>query len=179
MRHRRPGRERGGYRCRDAAAVGMALVPASNFPAATCPICSCDSHSAPAHPRQGRRVDRRASAGRCRRWALRVRSASVGFEVSTEAYGQFMGRFSGPRIHRDCWHRGGPDSTDVGCGAGALTFPLVEHRGVANVSAPDWNVGLGSAEAIPYADEQFDRTLAQLVVHFMTDPVRGCARWHE
>jgi SAM-dependent methyltransferase len=120
-----------------------------------------------------------------------VRSATVGFEVSTEAYGQFMGRFSVPLAEAFIRFVGieeGQTALDVGCGAGALTVSLVEYLGVANVAAldpssafvsslrkahPDWTVRQGSAESMPFPDEQFDRTLAQLVVHFMTDPVEG------
>ena len=115
----------------------------------------------------------------------------MGFEISTEAYGQFMGRFSGPLAQEFIAFVGieeGQTALDVGCGAGALTVPLIERLGVASVAAldpssafvsslrtshPDWSVLRGSAEAIPFADEQFDRTLAQLVVHFMSDPVMG------
>jgi len=134
---------------------------------------------------------RHLPSGRCHRCAPRVRSASVGFEVSTEAYGRFMGRFSDPLAQAFIQFVGieeGQKALDVGCGAGALTVPLIERLGVANVAAldpssafvsslrkshPDWSVRQGSAESMPFADEQFDRTLAQLVVHFMTDPVEG------
>jgi SAM-dependent methyltransferase len=115
----------------------------------------------------------------------------VGFEVSTDAYGQFMGRFSGPLAHAFIDFVGidrGQTALDVGCGAGALTAPLVDRLGAASVSAvdpssafvtalrashPDWNVQPGTAESLPFDSAQFDRTLAQLVVHFMSDPVQG------
>lgn len=102
-----------------------------------------------------------------------------------------MGRFSGPLAESFVEFVGvetGQSALDVGCGAGSLTARLVERLGVANVRAldpstafvsslritnPDWDVRLGSAESLPFADEQFDRSLAQLVVHFMTDPVQG------
>jgi SAM-dependent methyltransferase len=38
---------------------------------------------------------------------------------------------------------------------------------------PGVDVRSGTAERLPFADDSFDRTLAQLVVHFMTDPVAG------
>lgn len=38
---------------------------------------------------------------------------------------------------------------------------------------PDIDVQPGTAEQIPFPDGSFDVTLAQLVVHFMTDPVAG------
>jgi SAM-dependent methyltransferase len=75
---------------------------------------------------------------------------------------------------------------DVGCGIGALTAHL---RSIgAEVAAidpsppfidalrtrlPDIDVRRGMAEALPYATAAFDAALAQLVVHFMTDPVAG------
>jgi len=43
------------------------------------------------------------------------------------------------------------------------------------VRHPGVDVQLAAAEALPYADRTFDVTLAQLVVHFMTDPVAGLA----
>jgi SAM-dependent methyltransferase len=122
---------------------------------------------------------------------MRPTFVGVGFEVSTDAYGQFMGRFSAPLAHAFIDFVGieaGQTALDVGCGTGALTAPLVERLGVAHVSAvdpssafvsalrtshPDWNVQRGAAESLPLGDRQFDRTLAQLVVHFMTDPVQG------
>lgn len=77
---------------------------------------------------------------------------------------------------------------DLGCGPGALTSLLVT-RGI-DVAAidpsppfvtavreafPDVDVRVGVAEQLPYADNTFDAALAQLVVHFMTDPVGGIA----
>ena len=38
---------------------------------------------------------------------------------------------------------------------------------------PGVDVRLSAAEELPYPDGAFDATLAQLVVHFMTDPVAG------
>lgn len=75
---------------------------------------------------------------------------------------------------------------DVGCGPGALAAHL--HSIGAEVSAidpsppfvaairqrlPDVDVRTGTAEDLPYGDAEFDAGMAQLVVHFMTDPVRG------
>lgn len=77
---------------------------------------------------------------------------------------------------------------DVGCGPGALTRVLVERLGVPGVSAvdpsqayvaaaqarlPGVDVRRASAEDLPYAAGTFDTALAQLVVHFMADPVAG------
>jgi len=77
---------------------------------------------------------------------------------------------------------------DVGCGPGALTTELVRRLGPDSVSAvdpsepfvaaarerhPGVDVQRASAEELPFADDQFDAALAQLVVHFMSDPVAG------
>jgi len=77
---------------------------------------------------------------------------------------------------------------DVGCGPGALTGELVRRLGVAGVVAvdpsvsfvdaasarhPDVEVHVGSAEGLPFDDDRFDVVAAQLVVHFMADPVAG------
>ena len=111
------------------------------------------------------------------------------FEVSADAYGAFMGRFAEPLAERFAAVAGiGPDVQvlDVGCGPGALTERLV--RLGATVSAidpslsfvdavrvrlPEADVRFGSAELLPFLDHTFDAALAQLVVHFMRDPVAG------
>ena len=93
-----------------------------------------------------------------------------------------------------CWiWRGserGQAALDVGCGPGALTAGLVDRLGAGAVSAvdpsapfvaanrqrhPDVDVRRASAEQLPFEDQRFDAALAQLVVHFMTDPVAGLA----
>lgn len=77
---------------------------------------------------------------------------------------------------------------DVGCGPGALTAELVRGTGAEAVSAvdpsasfvaavrerlPGVDVRLSAAEHLPFPDNAFDAALAQLVVHFMADPVTG------
>jgi SAM-dependent methyltransferase len=115
----------------------------------------------------------------------------VSFNVPAEAYRQFMGRYSVPLSAEFVEFAGLPEGgrvLDVGCGPGVLTERLVERRGASEVSAidpsppfveetrvrfPDVDVRQGVAEALPYADDGFAAALAQLVVHFMTDPVAG------
>jgi len=115
----------------------------------------------------------------------------VSFDVSADAYARFMGRFSEPLAERFAdlaQVRAGDRVLDVGCGPGALTARLVERLGVDAVSAidpsapfvaatrerfPELDVRSGVAERLPFEDGSFDLALAQLVVHFMTDPVSG------
>jgi SAM-dependent methyltransferase len=115
----------------------------------------------------------------------------VSFDVPADAYDRFMGVHS-RQLSPQLADLGalGPDSRvlDVGCGPGALTAELVERVGAANVAAldpsesfvaavrtrcPGVDARRGTVEAIPYPDDDFDATLAQLVVHFMADPVAG------
>jgi SAM-dependent methyltransferase len=69
-----------------------------------------------------------------------------------------------------------------------LTAQLVDRLGADAVSAvdpspsfveavrerfPDIDAQSGTAEQLPFLDDSFDLALAQLVVHFMSDPVAG------
>lgn len=117
----------------------------------------------------------------------------MSFDVAAQAYGRFMGRFSEPlavEFADRVGVRAGQRALDVGCGPGALTAVLVERLGVDAVGAidpsapfveaarerlPGVDVRLGPAEQLPWDAASFDATLAQLVVHFMTDPVAGLA----
>jgi len=84
--------------------------------------------------------------------------------------------------------REGQRALDVGCGPGALTGELAAVLGSDRVAAvepssvfaeacrvrhPGVDVVVASAEALPWADGEFDHALAQLVVNFMTDPPAG------
>ena len=121
----------------------------------------------------------------------------MGFDVAADSYDRFMGRFSVPlaslfldRVGLGSRLGRGQRVLDVGCGPGALTTALVDRLGAASVSAvdpsepfvaavrerlPEVDVRRGRAEALPYDDATYDATLAQLVVHFMRDPVAGLA----
>jgi SAM-dependent methyltransferase len=115
----------------------------------------------------------------------------VSFEVAGEAYDRFMGRYSQPLARQLAdWLEPSPGqrAIDVGCGPGALTGVLVEALGADHVAAvdpsapfveacrsrfPGVDVRQGGAESLPFDDDTFDVAAACLVVHFMTDPVRG------
>ena len=92
------------------------------------------------------------------------------FTAPADSYDRFMGKFSGPLAPLFCDFAGVEAAMrvlDVGCGPGALVAELVRRVGAGNVTA------VASAEELPFGDHEFDATLAQLVVHFMTDPVAG------
>ena len=115
----------------------------------------------------------------------------MSFDVTADAYQRFMGRYSRPLAEQFVdlvAVRRGDRVLDVGCGPGILTAPLVERCGAERVGAvdpsapfiaavrdsfPGVDVHEATAEALPFDDDTFDAALAQLVVHFMSDPVAG------
>ncbi len=115
----------------------------------------------------------------------------MSFDVSADAYMQFMGQYSELLAVRFADLAGiqrGQQVLDLGCGPGALTAELVSRAGADAVSAvdpspsfatavrerlPRVDVRLSAAEQLPFPDGAFDAALAQLVVHFMADPVAG------
>jgi SAM-dependent methyltransferase len=115
----------------------------------------------------------------------------VSFAVTADAYDRFMGRYSdrlAPQVADRAAVRHGQRAIDVGCGPGALTRVLVDRLDAANVCAadpsrsfvaairerlPGVDVRLAAAEQLPWPDRTFDAAVAQLVVHFMPDPVAG------
>ncbi len=117
----------------------------------------------------------------------------MSFEVPGDVYDRYMGRYSvllSPQLADLAGVRHGQRALDVGCGPGALTAELVSRLGSGAVSAvdpsasfvaaarkrnPGVDVAQASAERLPFPDASFDATLAQLVIHFMSDPVAGLA----
>lgn len=111
--------------------------------------------------------------------------------MAAESYGRFMGRFSEPladALLEAVDLHPGQRALDVGCGPGALTARLVECLGADAVAGvdpstpfvaaaserlPHVDIRRAAAELLPFADATFDAALAQLVVHFMEDPVAG------
>lgn len=110
------------------------------------------------------------------------------FKVSGATYDSFMGRYSRVLAHRFADAAevvSGHTAVDVGCGPGALTAVLVDRLGadavvacdpsagfVAECSArhPGVRVELAHAESIPFQTGLFDHAMAQLVLHFVTEP---------
>ena len=102
-----------------------------------------------------------------------------------------MGRYSvplAPRFADLASVAAGQRVVDVGCGPGALTTELVVRVGAAAVAAvdpsesfvaaaqerhPTVEVHRAAAEQLPFEDDSFDAAVAQLVVHFMADPIAG------
>ncbi|HEX8024876.1 MAG TPA: class I SAM-dependent methyltransferase, partial [Candidatus Limnocylindrales bacterium] len=115
----------------------------------------------------------------------------MSFDVAATSYDRFMGRYSRPLAPSLASFAGvsaGQRAIDVGAGTGALTAELVARLGTVAVAAvdpsapfvaalverfPGVDVRAASAESLPFADRSFDVALAQLVVHFMADPVAG------
>ena len=115
----------------------------------------------------------------------------MSFTAGADAYDRFMGRYSAPlapELADFAQIAAGQRVLDVGCGPGALTAELVRRLGPDAVAAVDpsesfvaaarqrqplVNVQRAAAERLPFEDRAFDAALAQLVVHFMAEPVVG------
>jgi SAM-dependent methyltransferase len=115
----------------------------------------------------------------------------MAFDVAADTYDRFMGVWSRPLATQFADFAGiepGMRVLDVGSGPGSLTGELVARLGPDHVAAvdpsapfvaaiadryPGVGVGQASAEDLPYRAASFDAALAQLVVHFMTDPAAG------
>lgn len=113
------------------------------------------------------------------------------FNVAADSYDRFMGRYStllSPQMADLAGVRAGQRVVDVGCGPGALTAVLVDRVGAGNVAAvdpsepfvesararfPGVDVRHAPAEELPFDAAAFDAAVAQLVVHFMSDPAAG------
>jgi SAM-dependent methyltransferase len=51
--------------------------------------------------------------------------------------------------------------------------PSEPFLGLARAAVPDADIRRAAAEDLPFADDAFDIAMSQLVVNFMTDPIRG------
>ena len=110
------------------------------------------------------------------------------FEVA-EAYEVMMGRWSrqlAPMFVEFVGVRDGERVLDVGCGTGALSATLARVRGASKIVGIDPSSGfieyartqiadpritfeVGDAQALPYPDKSFDRSMALLIVNFIPD----------
>lgn len=115
----------------------------------------------------------------------------MSFDVAAESYDRFMGRYSrglSAQLADLAGVSAGQRVLDVGCGPGALTGELVARVGPANVAGvdpsapfvhaarerhPGVDIRQASAAALPFPTAGFDAALAQLVIHFLPDPVAG------
>jgi SAM-dependent methyltransferase len=115
----------------------------------------------------------------------------VSFDVAAAAYDRFMGRYSvqlSAQLADFAGVEAGQRVLDVGCGPGALLTELARRVSAEAVAAvdpsesfvaaarerhPGVDVRQGTAEQLPFDSDAFDAALAQLVVHFMADPVAG------
>jgi len=106
-------------------------------------------------------------------------------------YDRFVGRYS-PHLARAMCDaasvRPGQRALDVGCGSGALVAELATRLGpecvagidpsesfaeAARLRVPGARILVGAAELLPFGDGEFDATLSQLVVNFLSDPEGG------
>lgn len=113
------------------------------------------------------------------------------FQGAGDVYDRFVGRYS-PGLARAMCHaagvRRGQTALDVGCGSGALVVALAVILGEENVAGvdpsepfveaarakvPGARLSVAAAEALPFEDGEFDVTLSQLVVNFLSDPEAG------
>lgn len=113
------------------------------------------------------------------------------FQATAAAYDSFMGRYSralAVPFADFCGWEPGMRVVDVGCGPGALTGVAVERLGAAQVVAVDPTPGFvaacrerfpgvdvrqGAAEDLPLVTASFNSVAAQLVFHFVSDPLRA------
>jgi ubiquinone/menaquinone biosynthesis C-methylase UbiE len=113
----------------------------------------------------------------------------MSFDVSGNAYDRFMGRYARELAPVFADFAGVHEGAvvDVGCGSGILTEELARRVGAGKVAAadpsplleacrervPEADVRNGTAEDLPWPDVSFEAALAQLVLHFLDEPVVG------
>ena len=122
---------------------------------------------------------------------LTLADQRVMFRGPADVYDRFVGRYSPGLARAMCKAaavRPGQRALDVGCGPGALVTALAVILGAENVAGvdpsepfveaarakvPGARLTVASAESLPFQDGEFDATLSQLVVNFLSDPEEG------
>jgi SAM-dependent methyltransferase len=122
------------------------------------------------------------------RW-IRGCGKVIGVPEATHPYDQHVGRYGGQlatHLISLAGLRPRDRVLDVGCGTGQLAAKLAATVGGENVAAldpsaavvevcrtrvPAADVRVGSAEALPFADAEFDAVFAQLVINLVDDPL--------
>jgi SAM-dependent methyltransferase len=119
--------------------------------------------------------------------------ASTFKAVHADGYNKIMGRFSASLAEQFIaftGHRPGEKILDVGSGTGSLSFALAargDHREIVGVDVgepfvayasahnkdPRTRFELADATALPFADASFDRTVSQLVLQFLPEPLKA------
>lgn len=134
-------------------------------------------------------LDGGLSLRRAESYGEAMRLDGAGFDGAAVDYDRFMGRYSAglsAPFADFAGVRAGQRVLDVGCGPGALTDELVARLGPSAVAGvdpsvsyaaaarerfPEVRIEVAPAGALPFQDAEFDAVLAQLVVHFLADPV--------
>lgn len=115
--------------------------------------------------------------------------------LNPEGYQKIMGRFSRRLAKAFIGFAGfapGEAILDVGCGTGSMTEALAatgSHKSIVGIDVSEPYVAfarannsdsrvsfdIGDATSLPYADNQFDRAVCQLVLMFLPDPFPAVA----
>ena len=116
--------------------------------------------------------------------------SSTFISKGADGYDQYMGRWSrrlAPLFLDFAGAADGERIIDVGCGTGSLTFLIPARANISTIEAIDYEeqfvealrqrntdpritASQGDACALPFGENQFDRALSMLVLHFVSDP---------
>jgi SAM-dependent methyltransferase len=116
--------------------------------------------------------------------------SSTFISKGADGYDQYMGRWSrrlAPLFLDFAGAADGERIIDVGCGTGSLTFLIPARANISTIEAIDYEEQFiealrrrnsdhritaiqGDACALPVSENQFDRALSMLVLHFVSDP---------
>jgi SAM-dependent methyltransferase len=121
--------------------------------------------------------------------------SSTFISKGADGYDQYMGRWSrrlAPLFLDFAGAMDGERIIDVGCGTGSLTFLIPARANISTIEAIDYEeqfvealrqrntdpritASQGDACALPFGENQFDRALSMLVLHFVSDPHQAAA----